>query len=266
MKTRTSHYQASCKIFRQLVRSLNTWAVLCALGTIPLSLEAGSRDVASFVSQDEVIVVPRQNESWYEANMIDDDQGIMNAMRVDIRRWQEQQQYMDLWNLHNTGIFPETESSDLTKRVSRDMLRYADKRLSGEVKKADKKSNLYKVGQAQRGLSPTTSVNFMEGYAVKVQARALQGKTTFVFKNPYTNTYLDVTLGGRREFVTERWFYNLFRTAINFRIDQSMYFTTFDYLITPSITVTLVSQQSTDSSPFSGASDKRVQLNYFKTF
>lgn len=265
MKRRGS-LKAFCKIFRQFVWCLNTCTAFVVLGSASPSLYAGARDIASFVSQDEVIVVPRQEESWYQNNIIDDDQGIMNAMRVDIRRWQEQNRYLELWGLENTGIYPETPNDEMTKRVSRDMLRYADKRLAGEVKKADRGSNLYKVGQAQKTLSPTTTVNILDGYSIKMQMRVLQAKMSFLFKNPYMNTYLDVTAGGRREFVTEKWFYGIFRTAVNYRIEQSMYFTTFDYRITPNVTASLVSQQSIEFGPYSGESDKRIQLNYFQSF
>jgi hypothetical protein len=232
----------------------------------PWSARAGRRDVASFVSQDEVIVVPRQEESWYQNNIIDDNQGIMNAMRVDIRRWQEQGMYLDLWGLRKTGIYPETPPEVLTARVRRDMLRYADKRISGEVNKAEKGSNLYRVGQAQKTLSPSTQVSIFEGYSIKMQVRVIQGKTTFLFNNPYMKTYMEVTLGGRREFVTEKWFFDIFRAAVNYRFDQSMYFTTFDYRITPQITASVVSQQNIQAAPYSGESDKRIQLNYFFQF
>ena len=266
MKKREGLQRPNCKNFRHIARCLNTWALFLSLGVLPMKARAQRRDVASFVSQDEVIVVPRQEESWYQNNMIDDNQGIMNSMRVDIRRWQEQNQYLDLWGLRKTGIYPETPPEVLTARVRRDMLRYADKRLSGEVNKAEKGSNLYRVGQAQRSLSPSTQVSIFEGYSIKMQVRVIQGKSTFLFNNPYMKTYLEVTLGGRREFVTEKWFNNIFRAAVNYRLDQYMYFTTFDYRITPQVTASLVSQQNMQAAPYSGESDKRIQLNYFIQF
>ncbi len=257
----------TCLISGHCVQRLDKLALAALLLLSTNVSMAANRDIASFVSQDEVIVVPREEDSWYSTTMIDDDNGIMNSMRVDIKRWQEQERFLDLWGLEKSGLFEEVSIEDKRGRISRDMLRYADKRLSGEVKKADKGSNLYRVGQAQKTLSPTSTVSLFSGYAIKFQVRALQGKGTIIFKNPYTNTYLETTVGGRREFVTERWFNPFgFRTAVNVRLDKSTYFTTFEQIITENIRASLVSEQGWDQGAFGQASDKRIQLNYFKSF
>lgn len=248
-----------CRRFRQTVYLLNSFLLLS-------STYGAQRNPSSFVSTDEVIVVPREQDSWYEGAMIDDDQGVLNSMRVDFRREQEQMNYARQWGIQNTGMFNFTTPDQKYQRVSRDMLTYTDKRLNGEIKKAEKGSNLHRVGQVQTALQPNTTVGLFDGYAIKFQVRAVQGKGTIRLKNPYVDSWIDMTLGGRREFVTEKkWGFGL-RTAVNARLDQNYYFTTIEQRLTDTITAALISQQQMGTAAFSSESDRRIQLNYFRPF
>lgn len=255
-----------CKKIRQSVYLLNSLLMIYAHPLFAAEDFVTIRKPSSFVSTDEVIVVPRAQDSWYEGTMVDDDSGVMNSMRVDFRREQEQDNYARQWGLKSTGMYNGTTREAKQARVFRDMLSYTDKRLSGEIRRAEKGSNLHRVGQVQSALQPNTTVGLFEGYSIKFQMRAIQGKGTIRLKNPYVDTYLDVTLGGRREFVTEKkWGFGL-RTAINARIDQNYYFTTIEQRLTETITASLVSQQSMNNAAFSPQSDRRIQLNYFRPF
>lgn len=261
--TDLGYFKLFCKRIRQTVKVLNSLAFIYS---IPNFVLAAPRNPASFVSTDEVIVVPRSQESWYDGAIVDDDAGVLNSMRVDIRRWQEQDNYVRQWGLQNTGMYTQTTREQKQARISRDLLIYTDKRLTGEIKRAEKGSNLHRVGQVQSALQPNTTVSIFDGYAIKFQVRAIQTKATIYFKNPYVDTHLDMTLGGRREFVTEKkWDFGL-RTAINMRIEQNYYFTTIEQRLTDTITASLVSQQSMNEPAFSSQSDRRIQLNYFRPF
>lgn len=261
---RLSKWTRNCLQKRHLSKVLT---LLC-LSTLTKLQAQEKRLPSSYVPQDEVIVVPRDPEYWYSQQnlMVDDDNGILNSMRVDFRRAQEQEMYYRSWGLENTGMFSPSTAEQRKSRFNRDILRYADKRLAGEVKKADKGSTLHRVGQAQKAMSPTTQVSFFSGYSIKFQARALQGKATVNFVNPYVKSYFDITLDGRREFVTEKRFDFGLRTAINFRLDSSIYFATIEQQLSQHWSTSLVSTQPTSESLYSKASDTRIQLNYFFPF
>lgn len=253
-----------CTKIRQAVYLLNSCLLLS--GSALAQEYVLKRAPSSFVSTDEVIVVPREQESWYEGAVIDDDAGVLNSMRVDFRREQEQSYYANQWGLQNTGMYNFSSPDQKFQRVSRDMLTYTDKRLNGEIRRAEKGSNLHRVGQVQTALQPNTTVGLFDGYAIKFQVRAIQGKGTIRLKNPYVDSYMDLTLGGRREFVTEKkWGFGL-RTAVNMRLDQSLYFTTIEQRLTDTITAALISNQAMGTPAFSQESDRRIQLNYFRPF
>jgi hypothetical protein len=258
------------KMRLQCLQKRHLSKVLTALLSIaPFATHAQEKRLpSSYVPQDEIIVVPRDPDYWYANNnfMVDDDNGILNSMRVDFRRAQEQEMYYTNWGLQNTGMFNPSTPEERKSRFNRDILRYADKRLAGEVRKADKGSTLHRVGQAQKAMSPTTSVSFMSGYSIKFQARALQGKATINLVNPFVRSFIEMTLDGRQEFVTEKTFDFGFRTALNYRFDKGIYFTTFEQRLTPQWTASLVSTQPASAAAFSGAADKRIQLNYFYQF
>lgn len=279
MRSKTGYFSRRCKEFRQFVKCFNKHVYIASfilpfihsvntLAGMPKNYKNSKKRIpSSNLALDEAIIVPRStNQNWYESMMVDDDQGVLNSLRNDIRKWQESENYKSQWGMGNTGLFPDQTESQ-KKRVEKDLLKYADKRLSGEVKKAPKNSSLHTIGKVHESLRPSSTVSMWEGYAIKFQVRVLQGKSQIHLKNPYMTNYLEMTFSGRKEFISEKRFEDIgLRMALNYRLDFDQYYTTVEKKLTETISASVSSTQDRKTGIFTNESDSRFQLNYYRPF
>ncbi len=186
------------KIFTQRT-NIRQLFVICAVGTCAFASDLESLKVfnpnyriqerapQSFLPDGDYIPAPQRKELWLEKVLVEDDAGVLVSIRKDFSDWDETEEYVKNWDLESTGLYdvktPESKRSYLGKRI----LKYFDKRISGEVKKAPKGSKLHKVGQVQKALKPTTKVAVNKYLKLRFKARVLQGKAIMKVENPFVD-------------------------------------------------------------------------------
>lgn len=200
-----------CLRIRQIAKGL----VTISLGVISLSGSCGeytneellrsfnpqykvqTRMPNSYAPNVEVQVRPDREKSWLEYVFVEDKAGVLIRMRDTLKDWNETEEYAKNWNLDSTGIYEIKDQDDRTKYVNRYILKYLDKRLSGEVKDAEKGSALARVGDVQESLRPQTDVAISKNFRLKFKARVLQGKAFMFVHNPYLDNMATVSLSGK---------------------------------------------------------------------
>jgi hypothetical protein len=185
------------------------------------SLKVRGRGPSNFVPDDEIQPLPLENKTWTQQILIEDDAGVLVGVRKDLAEWQETQEYARTWNLQSTGVY-DVETIDQKKAYLQKMiLKYADKRLSGEVKNAEAGSALHSVGQAQKALKPNVEASVTENIKLKFKARVLQGKAIMEVRNPYIQYSTTANLKGEINLDAAKEFKELgVNTSANYRADE----------------------------------------------
>ena len=158
--------------------------------------------------------------------------------------------------LHNT---PTTE----TKRnyISKRLLRYADKRLSGEMKNADEGSTLHKMKKVEKQLRPNATINVSKNFGLKFKARVLQGKAMVEVKNPWVDCDATVTASGQAKVITKKNFKDLGMTSgAEYSVNDSTFVAYVDQELTKNIRARVSSTQTGNTNVFSDDADARVEM------
>lgn len=233
---------------KHLTKNSNIWLKSCfklmvfALGFFPLVVgfvinfahaDDNSRGPASLVPSDHVYMTPIEEEVWLNTVFIEDEKGVLKDMVHNFETWQEKERYAELWNLESTGLYQTPTEDQKKSYLSKRALKYLDKRISGEVKRAKKGSTLHKIGKAQKTLKPETDVNFSPNMRLSFKSRVLDGEAIMVFVNPYfdnstkINYKGDFTIDLAKDFETldlsTRFNVNLTDNKWEFHCDRPLY-------------------------------------------
>ena len=150
----------------------------------------GLRSPSSTIPSDDLTPRPIEKDSFYDALFAYDDAGILKSMENNLARWREKEEYSKRWNLQSTGLYKYQGRRKKIGYLRKQALKYADKRLSGEIKKADQKSTLYKIGQARKVLKANLATRIY-GVKVRGKVRVLEGKTTIQVENPWVESKVE---------------------------------------------------------------------------
>lgn len=175
----------SCLIVRRL-------SIIC-VAIMAFSAFAGG------LPDDDMILAPQAKEHWAEGIMIEDDSGVMVNMRNHFQAWQRTEEYARQWDIQSTGLYEVAPREQQQAFFQRHILKYLDKRISGEAKKAEEGSTLHRVNTVSKALSPSSAVAISKGYKFKVRAKVLQRRGSLIFVNPFVdaNAEYSVTEGSR---------------------------------------------------------------------
>lgn len=228
----------TCQSFRQS---------LCVM----MSLVAMSASAAESVKQnelisrkpsaieEEVLTVPLTSDDSFFTNenmFAEDDAGVMRDMKTSLKQWEETEEYAKVWGLESTGRYNTPTTSEKSKYITKKMMRYADKRFSGEMKKADEGSTLHKMGKVEKNLRPNASVNVSKNFGFKFKARVLQGKAIVELKNPWIECNATVAANGRMRVITRKEFKSLgLASGAEYSIDESQFLTYIDQQVTENV-------------------------------
>ena len=218
------------------------------------------RKIASF--EEEVIVVPLSKEVFSnEVLFADDDAGIMKEMRESISKWEKTEDYAKTWDLKSTGLHNTPTMKSKKTYISKRLLRYADKRLSGEMKNADEGSAMYKMKKVEKQLRPNATINMSKNFGLKFKARVLQGKATVEVKNPWVDCDATVSMSGQAKVVTKKNFKDLGMTSgAEYSVNNSNFLAYVDQELTKNIRARVSSSQSGGANLFSDDADARVEM------
>lgn len=225
------------------------------------------RSPASTVPDDEMTSQPLTERVWLESFFVEDDEGVLRGMKNYLNENEKKEEFVKNWRLESTGVYEYASKKDKEKYINRQILKYADRRLTGEVKSAEKGSTWEKIGSAEKTLRPNTQVEISKDYSIKFKARLLQGKAFMELKNPYMEQVTTLHLNGKVTMLTRKQFKDLgIETAAEYTVNNNMWEARLDKNLTENLKGRISSSQSADQMFFTNDADKKVEMIYNTSF
>lgn len=234
---------------------------------VQIPLKVANRAPANYIPDDDFSVAYYENEIWLSKVFVKDDAGVMDRMKNDFTAWEKQEEFERLWGVTPLDKFKTPTRQAKINYFNRNLLRYADKRLAGEVKKSEKGSTLNKVGQVQKTLRPSSQVQIAGKVKLKFKARLLQGKASVALENPYVENNIEFKADGSINMTVKKNISMLKLTAqAKYDVQKEHYFTEFSRPLNSKTVAKVSSHQNSKTAPFSNDSDKRVEVFFSHSF
>lgn len=246
------------------------------------------RDPGSYYPSDSYVYVPYEEKTFWSQLVLPDRKGVLKQMQFQMGLWQEDDDFLEYWDLYDTGQYQrvgdgryETVNYDEKKGfISRQGLRYLDKRISGEIKQAEEGSTLYRVGQVRKALRPQTEVGFSEKYKLKFSAKVLRGLMIMRIKNPYIDDLvveyklldsLAVWDGDSYSNETRIYMIHRFKPVgawmnYEYKIHDEVFVWESGKSLTKKLNFVVSSVQTNDDLPYSGGANKILELRFNSPF
>lgn len=211
---------------------------------------------------EEVLTVPFEKEvPTSEFLFAEDDAGVMKEMKATIKDWEKTEEFAQVWDLESTGLYNTPNEQDKQKYVLKRMMRYADKRFSGEMKKAEIGTTMHKMSKVEKNLRPNASVPVNKYIAFKFKARVLQGKAIVEVRNPWVEANATVSLSGKAKLSTKKDFKELGLTSgAEYSISDSEFMAYVDQAISSNIKARVSSTAKDNQDIFSDDADARAEI------
>ncbi len=276
---------------RLKVRQLSLLLVaLAALLSFSISAEV-VRSPANFIPNDEVTVIPLEQELWIDRVMVEDDRGIFREMQQNFMRWERADTFVRAWDADEELVADYESIQDQKRYFMKNILKYVDRRISGEIKHAEKGSTMEKVGKAQKALKPQTRVTISKNVSIKFKLKLLRGRAYMNIRNPYVKSQVTMNFAGKvkmevRKKIAEhdleakaqykvnencfemgasKGYKRIGATAkINYNVSSGRWIASVSKTIVPNVTATISSRQKL--SNFGKDSDRTAQVQYFLSF
>lgn len=219
-----------------------------------------SRKIASV--EEEVLTVP-VTKSTFSKEVIfqEDDSGVMKEMKEFSYEWEKRREFAELWDLEGIEFYEAPTQDDQKKYFSKKVLRYLDRRLNGEMKKAQEGSALHSFKTVEKSLRPDATVAMSKNFSVKFKFRALQGKLITDFRNPWVESNITLGANGKMKFITKKHFKELGLTGgTEFSITESALLAYLDQDFTQNIKGRVSTYQEHGVNIFGNDSDARVEV------
>jgi hypothetical protein len=235
---------------------------LLTLLSANLYASSSHRKPASAVPDEEVLTAPFEQRVLMQSILADDDGGVMKGVRSTLEYYQQQEDYAKKWHLESTGLYNTPTASEKKALISKNIFKYADKRLAGELKNSEEGSTLHSVAKAEKSLRPNTEVGISKSVAIKFKARVLQGKMIMEVKNPLIELSATANAKKKVRVITKKDFKEIgFSTGADFNITDGESIIYADQEITENIKARLSSNQVNHQKAFANDADKRVELS-----
>lgn len=236
-----------------------TFCTLVSLSVFSKELTYLVRKPAS-TPDDEVITAPAYDKSMVAIIFADDDAGVMAEMRNSLSNWEKVEEYRNRWNLESTLVYRTPTTDDKRKFLANKLLKYADKRLAGEIKNADEGSTLHTVGKVEKTLRPNTTVAVSNLISLKFKARVLQGKAIMEVRNPWLEVTTTVNGHGEVKLLTQKEFKSLGLTSgVEYTANHGEWIAFADQAITQNIKARVSSTQK-DQSILNNDAEKKLEM------
>ena len=241
---------------KKVYECLNIRHILLTLGLCLASLNA-----QAFVQDDDLSPIPMSHNVWVSKVFVPDDAGVFDSIRGTYASWINTEEYIDNWNLRSTKMYNVPTQAEKASYTGKILLKYIDKRISGEVRKADKGSTLYAVGQAQKALKPQSEVSVARNIKIKFKARVIQRRAIMLIKNPLMDYQATINTKGHLLMTLTRNIDSIgVFTSINYEKWNEYWVTSFDRPITNKISTRLSSSQSDKIMAFTRNADTRLEF------
>lgn len=233
---------------------------ICTL--LSLNLSAGEARRTPAAIEEEVLTLPFEKEvPTMEVLFAEDDAGIMKDMKATVNRWEQTEEFARVWKLESTNLYNTPDSSEKSKYLSKQMFRFADKRLSGEVKNAEEGSTMHKIGKVEKSMKPNASVGVNKYISLKFKARVLQGKAIVEVRNPWIETNATVSASGNTRLQAKKDFKELgLSSGAEYSMSNSEWVAFVDQAITENVKARLSSTQESKEKIFSNDADAKAEI------
>ncbi|MCB9062008.1 MAG: hypothetical protein H6622_10835 [Halobacteriovoraceae bacterium] len=221
-----------------------------------------SRTIASHIPDDDLTPTPLRPKIWMDYTFVHDEAGIYQQMIDNWNNWERYDHEYKVWNLSGLNI-SRPDETERKNNLTKNLIKYADRRLSGEIKHAEKGSTLAKVGSVQKALKPSTKVEFNKNYKLRLKARLIEGNLKLNFINPYIVSYADLNRSGEygihlfKNFEKQKISYSL-----DYAVNQNSYVFNLDKEVFYNIDLFISSSQNDKTLLFSKESNATVGLRY----
>lgn len=226
-----------------------------------------SRELANFVPREDVQAVLLRPKGLYHNITMEDDRGILRGMKDQFAQWNEQQAYVEKWNLEGFANYNVVDTNEKKAYLNRMIIKYLDKRISGEIKKADEGTTLHRIGQVQQALKPSATVEISSGVKARFKARILEGEATLSLENPWLDARSEFNKDGEVKVIFDKNYeeYGISYSTNYFPLENN-YVTTISKKITAELVANLSTAQTDSQMMFSDAANKTLSFNYNKSF
>lgn len=227
-----------------------------------------TRTPQSFIVDTDYFLAPApSNTSILAEVFVEDDAGVLRSMRENYDRLIERDEYVSNWNLGSTGLYKYSTQEDRVNYFNRHILKYLDKRVSGEVKKAEEGSTMASIGAVQNALKPNTNVAVSENIKIKFKAQVLQGYADINVINPYVHYSTSVNLAGEVRMNFKKEFKETRSVAsVEYNVSEENYVAQVDQELTQKWSARISSTQTDNYGIFTESSNSKFQLIYSTPF
>lgn len=226
-----------------------------------------NRTPDNYVPDVEASDTPGNVVLWYENILVEDTSGVMKGMRETYESWSREEEYVTNWDVESTGLYDIKDQEDRKAHFNRYIIKYLDKRLSGEIKQAEEGSALRTVGNVQKALKPQTSVAVSKLIKFKFKARVLQGKALMYVENPWIANSTTIKADGSINVNMHKDIKELgIKTNIDYSVNDGEYVARVDRPLTKEITARITSSQSVKEVAFSDLDNQTFEVMYSYPF
>lgn len=225
------------------------------------------RGPASTVPSDEIQPEPFKNDIWLNSVFVEDRAGVMNQMKNQFAEWDRIERYRQNWDIESTGLYETPDMGTKKAWFNRMLLRYADKRLTGEIKDAAEGSTMDRVRSVKQALKPDTTAEISQNIKLKFKARVLRMSGEMRVVNPWVECETTFNTRGDINSRVARNFESLgIRSEVNYQISDGQWQASFSKPLTNNITAVLTSAQSDSEMAFVDMDRNTLQLFYNTPF
>jgi len=230
-------------------------------------IEGSERRPANFTHDDSLELVPVGQTIWLENILVEDNDGVLSSIRHRVQLWQDQENYVRNWDLETTGMYNLPSEREKQSFIGTNLLRYFDRRLSGEIKNSEQGSTMNSVGKTYQAMKPKAEAQITQNVKLKFRARMLQGQGTLNVENPWVEARGLVTVGGRVEFTMAKNLKPLGVTArVNYYANRSEYEAIMDKQIYGNFSARYSSIQDKNTGVADKKSNQILQLMFNQSF
>ena len=242
-------------------------SVFCA-GFIQVERDVShKRNPANFVPDEGFESSPPRKRHWMTKIFIEDDAGVMKSIKLNIQRWENLEEYGRQWNLYSSGLYKTPGRDDKKKYLEKRLLKYVDKRLSGEIKRAEEGTTLKRIQKAHDALRPSAKAQLTKDIKIRLKARLLQGEARLFVENPYVDFQTRFELGGSTNLNIGRTISSLsVRASVDYMIDEGHWKACIERPLGKSLKARISSSQSDEDMMFTDQSEQKAELIFQKDF
>ncbi|MBF0206640.1 MAG: hypothetical protein HQK53_07100 [Oligoflexia bacterium] len=210
-----------------------------------------------------------ETKEWYVWLLSPDDQGILHNMSLKMREWEEKESYIDRWNLSSVEGRKLPSTKDKSRYLTKNGLRFIDKKINYQMKKAKKNSVIHKISTVRESLVSVQNFEIYSKFKIKIKAELLRGRAKLFFYNPYVDWYIEFYAYSRNRmimFLARDFGDVVFNTTLFYGSSNARLVATIDKNITDNISSRISFVRPLDNSGSLVSSEERVEVIIKKTF